>query len=210
MRQQEKQALRQAIRQQRKSLSEEQRQAAAEHAATHLGTLPGWAQASSAGLYLPADGEMPTSAISAIARERHLALYLPVLSGQRLIFRQWLADHELTANRYGIPEPGPDARERPPGALDILLMPLVAWDRAGNRLGMGGGYYDRSLAETTAGPMGESHEEVPPPDTGRPHGGRPLLVGLAYAFQEVAAVPRDDWDISLDYVLTERELYRVA
>ena len=74
--------------------------------------------------------------------------------------------------------------------MDVILLPLLAFDRQGRRLGAGGGWYDASLAFL---------REVSRPAT-------PLLVGIGYAFQEVEAIPREPWDVDLDYVATDAEL----
>jgi 5-formyltetrahydrofolate cyclo-ligase len=113
-------------------------------------------------------------------------LFLPVIGEQNLMtFAEWTPGSELVANRYGIPEPPRAAQRCEIAALDIIAMPLVAWDRAGGRLGMGGGFYDRALAGTK----------------------NSLLVGLAHSVQELRQVPRDDWDIPLDFVVTESALH---
>ena len=77
-----------------------------------------------------------------------------------------------------------------PQDLDLVLVPLTAFDRSGRRLGMGGGYYDRSFAF-----LGEVVRPA-----------QPLLVGIGYAFQEVATLPAQDWDIALDFIATDKEL----
>ncbi len=93
----------------------------------------------------------------------------------------------LKKNRFGIPEPPSFRRERRQGRrLDFVVVPLVAFDRAGRRLGMGGGYYDRAFAGAR----------------------RPVLAGLAYAFQQVPRLPERSWDVPMDLIVTEREVVR--
>ena len=95
----------------------------------------------------------------------------------------------LCPNRYGIPEPRvPRSRWVRAAMLDLILVPLVAFDRAGGRLGMGGGYYDATLAFL--------HH--------RHHWLKPRIVGAAFAFQELPAVPQEPWDVSLTAIVTER------
>ena len=99
----------------------------------------------------------------------------------------------MRPNRYRIPEP--DARycrAMKRQFLSLVLMPLVAFDAKGNRLGMGGGYYDRAFNQTQW------------PYKTR----RPLLVGVAHEFQRVPELPTESWDVPLDAVITEREIYR--
>jgi 5-formyltetrahydrofolate cyclo-ligase len=95
----------------------------------------------------------------------------------------------MAPNRYGIPEPL-DARPLRARQLDLLLMPLVGFDHRGYRLGMGGGYYDATLAFM-------QHRRL---------WRKPRLVGIAYECQRVEALPHDPWDMPLDAVLTERRV----
>ncbi len=183
-----KDELRRSLRQRRAAISPAARADAAEAAAGLLQTLPPWATCKQLGLYQPASDEFDALPIAALARARGMDIYLPVIDDQRLLFARWAPDADLLSNRYGIPEPDARARRIEPSELDLLMMPLVGWDRRGGRLGMGGGYYDRTLATAA----------------------RPPLAGLAFAAQEVEAVPMDPWDIPLDYVLTERELVSIA
>jgi len=113
-------------------------------------------------------------------------LALPVLKGENgydMDFHAWREDTVLAANRYGILEPR-STEPLPVAGFDMLLMPLVGYDRSGNRLGMGAGYYDRCLAS------------IRDLDT-------PLRVGVAYSLQETAAVDGEEWDIPLHGVLNE-------
>ena len=113
-------------------------------------------------------------------------LALPVVAGRGkpLVMREWVFGEPLTAGVWGIREPQPEAAAVDP---DILLVPLLAFDRAGHRIGYGAGYYDLTLAQLrTRKPI--------------------IAVGLAFAAQEVAAVPATPRDARLDLVLTEREV----
>jgi 5-formyltetrahydrofolate cyclo-ligase len=112
----------------------------------------------------------------------HLALPVVAERGKPLTMRAWAWDAPLAAGVWGIREP---MREAPEVEPDILLVPLLAFDRAGRRLGYGGGYYDLTIARLRA------RKAV-------------VAVGLAFAAQEVAAVPTTPRDASLDLVLTER------
>jgi len=177
--------LRQQLRALRRGLDPAAQLAAAEAASRHITELPGWRSIRRIALYLAQDGEIDTAPLQALCRSSGKQVFLPIIDdGDRLGFAEWIRDDQLVANRYGIPEPGTDAPRCDPSELDAIVMPLVGWDRKGGRLGMGGGFYDRSL-EGVAGP---------------------LLVGLAHSLQQLARVPRDDWDISLNFVVTESAL----
>jgi 5-formyltetrahydrofolate cyclo-ligase len=98
----------------------------------------------------------------------------------------------MRANRFGIPEPTSKGRHiRPARHLDVLLVPLVGFDSTGNRIGMGGGYYDRTLAFLNR----------------RRQWRRPRLIGIAHECQRVAAIEPRAWDVPLQAVATERRLY---
>jgi 5-formyltetrahydrofolate cyclo-ligase len=113
-------------------------------------------------------------------------LALPVVAGQGkpLIMRAWAFGEPLAAGVWGIREPQPAA---PAVAPDILIVPLLAFDRAGHRIGYGAGYYDMTIAALRA------RQAV-------------VAIGVAFAAQEIAAVPATPHDAPLDLVLTEREV----
>lgn len=114
---------------------------------------------------------------------------MPILDRHRpgsMHFRVWSPGAPLCRNAFGIPEPCQDARRVWRRELDVVLVPLVAFDASGHRLGMGGGYYDRYFAPRLH-------------STGK----RPRLIGIAHAFQQVPCVERQPWDVPLDAVITE-------
>ena len=125
----------------------------------------------------------------ALAARGHVVA-LPVVVGRDrpLVFRAWREGDEMAEGPYGIREPLESAPEIAP---QVLLVPLLAFDRAGYRLGYGGGFYDRSLAMLR-------------------EGGPVTAIGAAWAAQEVPAVPHDKNDQPLDWMLTERECFRIA
>ena len=143
-------------------------------------------------VYLPSDGEVDTSDIIARAWALGKQVYLPVLvphQHNRLWFARYQPDTPLVSNRFGIPEPEVVHRQRvAPYALDLVLTPLVGFDDAGNRLGMGGGFYDRSFAFL--------HQ--------RRSWYKPRLVGVAYDFQQLPQLPAQAWDVPLTAVVTDR------
>jgi 5-formyltetrahydrofolate cyclo-ligase len=178
-----RQALRREMRSRRRALPRVRRQFAVRAIVRHLSALAAYRRARSVALYWPADGEPDIRGIEANARARGKQLYLPVIGrGGKLTFAPWRRGSRLRRNRYGIPEPT-GGRRVPAGRLDMLVMPLVAFDAEGNRLGMGGGYYDRTLAQRRR---------------------RPLRVGVAFACQQAEAIPAQPWDIPLTCVITER------
>lgn len=141
------------------------------------------------GCYLAADGE-PDLRPLLPRLARRSEVWLPViapLSAHGLEFRRWCAASTLPHNRFGIGEPLP---ETPVAlwSLDLLLVPLVAFDHHGQRLGRGGGFYDRVLADLLRRPR------------------RPLLVGIAHDFQECAQLPAAPWDRPLDCIVTNRQI----
>jgi 5-formyltetrahydrofolate cyclo-ligase len=179
--------LRQELRRRRQALGSSSQLAAAEAATSHITGLPRWPGARRIALYLANDGEIDTTPLGALCRTAGKQLFLPVIDETNLLeFAEWIDGDELVVNRYGIPEPPRHSPRGPATALDIIIMPLVGWDRQGGRLGMGGGFYDRALAGIKG----------------------PLLVGLAHAVQEVPQVPGDDWDVPLDFVVTESALHQ--
>jgi 5-formyltetrahydrofolate cyclo-ligase len=133
--------------------------------------------------YWPIRGEIDPVPLMGALAAGGARLALPVVVGrdQPLIFRAWSPDAQLLRGKLGIMEPSPQSAVVEP---DIVLVPLAAFDRAGHRIGYGAGHYDRSLVQLrTSKPI--------------------LAVGLAFAVQEIAAVPALAHDVRLDVVLTE-------
>lgn len=117
-----------------------------------------------------------------------LTYCLPVLSGDVLQFAPWRAGSALVTNQYGIPEPDVAASELIDAVdMAMVIVPTVGFDSAGNRLGMGGGWYDRSFSFR--------HSQHAPP----------WLVGAAFAIQQIDAVPIQEWDVRLDAICTEHD-----
>lgn len=184
-----KSILRKKLREQRQALAPDCRAQAAATAATLATGLPTWDTARHIALYWASDGELDPLPLAAACRQQQHHLYLPVLADDnRLTFRRWNADSPLAPNRFGIPEPQPGTPEITPAELDIIFLPLVGWQRDGYRLGMGGGFYDRTLAGCKG----------------------PLKVGLGFSCQELEGFRAEHWDVPLDYVLTETALYCCA
>lgn len=141
------------------------------------------------GIYLPVNGEIDTSTLIRNAWQEQKLVYLPVLQANgALLFAAYTPDSAMRNNRYRIPEPVVSPVNPPLSAcgMDLLIVPLVAFDSHCQRIGMGAGYYDRTLADC---------------------GAAPLRVGLAYEFQKVASIPARDWDIPMDKIVTENAVY---
>lgn len=187
--------LRQSIRQQRRSLSRAEAEQCAEQLAHRTARHPLVLQSQRIATYLAADGEIDPYPLMQSLWASGKTLYLPVLapfSKQKLWFAKFNPADTLVFNRFGIPEP---VRRRliKPCALDLVLTPLVAFDSSGHRVGMGGGYYDRSFAF-----MRRRH-----------YWRKPRLLGLAYELQKQSSITPNDWDIPLDAVATEACIYQM-
>lgn len=184
--------LRRRLRAQRARLNASERLSAAAALAATLEQLPEFLVDTRIAGYWAVRGEMPLHAAFASLRSRGQVYCLPMLSDDgTLRFTQWQAGAALTNNRFGIPEPdvSPD-RQLAANELDVVLVPLVGFDRRGNRLGSGGGWYDRSFAFL---------HDMPRP-------ARPIMVGIGYHFQEIPALEPEPWDVRLDFVATDNEL----
>jgi len=184
--------IRRRIRLQRRELSPAERHRIAERIVHRITSLPIFARSRRIAIYLPNDGEVDLRPLLTHTRAAGKRWYLPVLGlpyENRLWFMPYTPGSALRSNRFGIPEPAMRRRERAcrPWALDLILAPLVAFDAAGNRLGMGGGYYDRSLAFLHT----------------RRRWRKPRVLGIAYGFQQVAKLPTACWDVPLDAVVTD-------
>ncbi|WP_051993057.1 5-formyltetrahydrofolate cyclo-ligase [Marinobacter sp. EVN1] len=187
--------LRQSLRQKRRSLSFEEQRQASERLALNLLRHPDLHRARHIGIYLANDGEIDPSLYIDLARKKGIRFYLPILHPiypGKLVFSPYYDGVQLTANRFGIPEPPfPRSRRKPAWALDAVLFPLVGFDETGGRLGMGGGFYDRTFAFSRIRPCMA-----------------PKLVGLAHDFQRVEQLPVEPWDVPLHGVVTDRRCYR--
>lgn len=188
-------ALRRKLRQTRRQLSPAQQRHAARRLYRQLSHHPLFRRARHIALYLPNDGEIDPRLLLRAAQRRGKATYLPVLNPlprTRMVFQRIEPGERLRRNRFGIFEPViRTARQRRVWALDLLLMPLVGFDGNGGRLGMGGGFYDRSLAYRAR--RKKSH--------------KPTLLGLAHECQRVDRLPLESWDVPLLGTVTDRGWY---
>ncbi|WP_163557856.1 5-formyltetrahydrofolate cyclo-ligase [Halomonas sp. NO4] len=192
--------LRQTLRRRRRALDTRQQRRAAQALCRRLRQLPEVRRARRVALYLPNDGEIDPQPLIPWLTRRGVRVYLPVLkplTPNTLWFVHYHARTPMVRNRFGILEPetrhgAHRARRRPTWALDLILLPLVGFDGDGQRLGMGGGFYDRSLAFT------------------RRAGPRPTLIGLAHDCQRVERLPTAPWDVPLDAIVSDARVVRPA
>lgn len=184
--------LRTDMRERRRALNAATRMAAAEHLAAHLLSLslmPPYGYVSG---YWAVDGEIALHAWQ-VRLPSTITYCLPVLHDDGMLrFAPWTAGATLTSNRHGIPEP--DVAESAllsAEQMDAVVAPLLAFDAHGQRLGMGGGWYDRSFAFN------------------RTSGSRVPLIGVGYAFQQVDALDAEPWDVPVDAVCTENRSFLI-
>ncbi len=182
-------ALRRTLRDRRRQLPPATRIAAAEALSARLLALPFAPSTGHVAGYWAMDGEIALH-VWQMRLPAEVRYCLPILGDDdRLRFAPWRPGEALVANRFGIPEPA-DAEALPAEAMTMIVMPLVGFDARCQRLGMGGGWYDRSLAFRRDRP-------TPPP----------WLVGAGFAIQRVDVLPIESWDVPLDAVCTESDTF---
>jgi len=182
-----KASLRQKLRTKRGNLSARQRFTFDTAIRQHVAQLLDSRDFHSAACYWPFNGEPDITPLCKQLLNDGMELALPVIStthDNAMEFHRWEAETCLAENRYGILEPQTSI-STPLSGIDVLFMPLVAYDRFGNRLGLGSGYYDRHLES-----LGESQA--------------PLRVGIAYSLQEIEPIFTNSWDIALHAVVNEQ------
>lgn len=195
-----KKTLRHKMRRERQALSAPYRSQKARELLKTVGKLPEFRSAHRIAFYWPENGEIDPIPILNLALKMGKRCYLPVLHPSKknhLLFVEYHMNDTLHLNRYGIYEPSLGTRAiLPAWMLNIIFIPLLAFDKEGRRLGMGGGYYDRTLSDfknlanlnlTSMSPA--------------------KLMGLAYEFQQLNHLPKDDWDLKLSSVATEKNIY---
>lgn len=182
----EKRHLRRTARSWLAQVTPERARIAGEQIAAHLRGDAVWRSAARIALFAPRADEVDTAALWAIARRDGKPVLLPRTTEQgSLEFAEVAGPEGLLPGRFGILEPPRALPAARLGADDLVLLPGLAFDRWGGRLGRGGGYYDRAFA-------------------GAPHdAGRPVLVGVGFSFQLVDRVPMTALDVRLDGVVSE-------
>ncbi|EKO3479334.1 5-formyltetrahydrofolate cyclo-ligase [Vibrio fluvialis] len=186
--------LRKLVRQQRNQLSSDIQYQASQDLICRFAALPEMQTCHHIALYLSTDGELDTQPLIEWLWSQGKAVYLPVLhpfSAGHLLFLHYQSSTPMTYNKFGILEPKLDQTlVKPVKELDLICTPLVAFDSHGHRLGMGGGYYDRTLAHWFK--------------TGE--GAQPM--GLAHDCQHVEQLPTEAWDIPLPKIVTPSQIWQ--
>ena len=186
--------LRQLMRHKRKGLTPAEQAAAAKGLLEQLMCIPVFLGAQSIALYIANDGEIDPVEVQHWCWSNGKKTFVPVVPGdgdRNLLFGELNSNTTFAENRFGIHEPDiPQERLISPRQLDLVLLPLVAFDAKGNRIGMGGGYYD-----TTFEFLKEENLD------------QPMLAGLAHEIQRVETVTVEQWDIPLSIVVTNATTY---
>jgi len=182
------------MREQRLGLDPRQARRAARAVLAKLTQLPEYRAAETVAGYMATGGELDLSGLIEAVRSSGRVALLPVVGpGHAMAFAPFSPDTELRDNRYGIAEPALDRSAHvSPMELDLVMVPTVAFDGECHRVGSGGGYYDRAFAPLTR--------------RRRPSG--PVLCGVAFDFQRVESIAPAAWDVTLDLVVTETEVFR--
>ncbi|MDG1752446.1 MAG: 5-formyltetrahydrofolate cyclo-ligase [Thalassotalea sp.] len=189
--------IRQLIRNKRQNLDENTQKKQAHLLAKNLVNHPKVSVAKSVAIYLTNDGELNTQNFIQDCWNKNIKTYLPVIhpfSKGHLLFLHYHCQTVMKKNKYNIFEPKLNVQDVLPVAqIDIIFTPLVAFDNTGARLGMGGGYYDRTLATWF------SQKDVT---------NKPYPMGLAHDFQQVEKIPTEQWDIPIPEIITPNKHFK--
>ena len=192
-----KSTLRKMLRQGRNQLSNAAQENAAHGLLTQLLKMPEFNQSHRVATYLSNDGEIDPKDVIDWLQQNNRNSFVPMVRQEQgrnwLMFAEIKADTVFVNNRFGIAEPVvPESEWVPADTLDLVLLPLVGFDRHGNRIGMGGGFYD-----TTFEFVAKERRD------------RPVLVGIAHEIQRVENIDAESWDIPLSTVVTDQHVYRL-
>jgi 5-formyltetrahydrofolate cyclo-ligase len=184
--------LRQRNRKLRAQLNKDALELAASQLFDRISVLPEFINASKIATYSAVNGEISLNPIIDLALEMGKQIYLPNLDLKSLRFSPYFHGQKMRINRFRLPEPDvTDDEMLAPEALDLVLAPLVVFDPQRNRIGMGGGYYDRSF---------EFRKQA--------QRDAPILIGVAHELQKVDQLIAEDWDVRLDMVVTDGGIYK--
>lgn len=179
----DKNQLRQIFRERRRALSSSEQYAASHSITEQFFSSNVLNSCQHIALYIACDGEIDLTPLKQQLWENEKSCYLPIVHEEKLRFSTYTHTTHLIANRYSILEPEAISPSKLIKELDLILMPLVAFTQEGHRLGMGAGYYDKTLSQYDVTQ-------------------RPLLIGCAHDIQCAKSLPQDNWDIQLDGILT--------
>jgi 5-formyltetrahydrofolate cyclo-ligase len=192
-----RQRLRRELRARRCQLSPAEQNQAAHALHRQVCRHPVFLKSQRVAFYMAEDGEIDPLLLLQTAEKMGKQCYLPILHPLKkkcLLFGRYRSGDQLFENYFGLREPPPFRNGIKPWALDLVLMPLVGFDRQGNRLGMGGGFYDRTFSfKQKTSPF--QHLSA-----------SPILMGVAHQCQEIESLQQQDWDIPMDWVATDREI----
>lgn len=184
--------LRRQKRQQRAGLDANALDQAAKALAKRILALDEYTRAQRIAAYFAVNGEIGLDPVIDQALADGKQVYLPNLDQQALRFAPYFHGQKMRNNKFRLPEPDvADETMIGPAELDLVLAPLVVFDPGRNRIGMGGGFYDRSFAFRK-----------------NPENTSPVLIGVAHELQKVDALEAEKWDVRLDMVVTDTAIYR--
>lgn len=187
MNQTRKSILRQTLRAQRQSIIQKDRAEFSSQAAQYLQASHLFQQSEYIACYFSTSEEFDTQCLIEIILNSNKKCYLPILSNNQLFFVHYQKMDELQLNQFKILEPKKATEKISLEQLQLILLPLVGFDKLGHRLGMGGGYYDRTFYSIQK----NANKKM-------------IFLGVGFSLQEVELLPHDKWDILLDGVLTEK------
>ena len=193
----DRKTLRRALRAARRAQSPHARRTGSQRVCDRIARSSWFQRSRTLSAYWPVEGELDLRPLIGVALSKGKRVYLPIVDpvARVLHFARYRPERGLRVSGYGLSEPRAQRGERiVPLRLDLVLLPLVGFDAFGTRLGMGGGYYDRTFAGVRSAAATR----------------RPRLVGVAFELQRLDALERAPWDVPIDAVVTDRGSYRVA
>lgn len=187
--------IRKQMRQKRSSLDKNTQLQAAKNTFHLMQQHPEFLKSNNIGFYIAQEGELDPEPLLKEALKRGKKVYLPALhptKDKELTFLRYLDNDKLEKNRHGILQPNPFSSLITPWKLDLVIVPTVAFDHSGNRLGRGAGYYDRCFSFIFE----------------LPDSPQPTLIGYAYKMQQLEKIEKKPWDVPLKYIATEQEVIK--
>ena len=162
-------------------------QAASQTICKKLLSLKSITQSQHIAIYLASDNEVCLAPLIEKLQQQNKTLYAPVVTEQQLQFKQYISIEQCTPNQFNILEPQ-QAQSFSADNCDCILVPGIAFDKSGGRLGYGKGYFDRTLAAC------HTHN-------------LPITIGIAYHWQVLNTLPRDPWDQTCHHIVTEQSCF---